>query len=64
MTTEQFGQKLLVNRNLSALESRQFPFIVIDQDDLMTEVGKTGSCDQSNVPRTNDGDPHVSDSLD
>ena len=46
---QQFREKLLVNRDLSTVERRQFVLIVVNQDDLMAHVGKARPSHQSDV---------------
>jgi hypothetical protein len=47
-----------VNRNLSASQCLEFLLIVIDEYDLMTEIGETGSRYQSDISRSHYRDLH------
>jgi hypothetical protein len=33
-----------VDGNLSVVEGRQFTLVVVDENDVMTEVGEAGTC--------------------
>ena len=59
MAVQQLRQKLLVDGNLAILERRQFALVVIDQDDVVSKVRKTGACHQPDVSGAYDRDPHV-----
>ena len=59
VAAQKFGQKFLVDGNLAVFEGGQFALIVVDQNDVVTEVGKAGACHQSYVSGTDDSDPHV-----
>jgi hypothetical protein len=47
---------------LAVFQSGELALIVIDKNDVMTEVGEAGACDQPDVSGTNNSDPHVSNS--
>ena len=40
VATQQFGQEFFVNRHLTVAQRSQFLLVIVDQDDVMTEVGK------------------------
>jgi hypothetical protein len=42
-----------VDRNLAGLERIHFPRIVIDADNIVTHVSKTGARDEANITGTN-----------
>ena len=58
MASEKFRQEFFVDGDFAAFQRRQFLLIVVDQDDIVSEISETGACDQSNVPRTHNGDAH------
>jgi len=64
VTAQQLGQEVFVDGDLAILEGGQFTFVVVDENDVMTKVGKAGASHQSYVSGTNHSDPHVSNSLD
>ena len=43
MAAQEFGKKVFVDGNLSVHEGGQFTFVVVDENDVMTEVGKAGA---------------------
>ena len=49
MALQQFGQELLVNRDLPAVERSQFLLVVVHQDDLVAHVRKTCSGHQADI---------------
>src|SRR6516164_10838068 len=49
MALEQFGQKILVNGDLSRLQRFEFLSVVVDQDDLVTEIGEASAGHKSDV---------------
>ena len=59
MAVQKFGQKLLMNGNFAVPQRSQFLLVVVDQDDVVTEIGETSACDQSYISRTDDSNPHV-----
>ena len=62
MAAQQFREEFFVDRDLAILQGVELGFVVIDDDDLMTEVGETRARDQAYVSRTNYCNAHVSDS--
>ena len=59
MAAQQFGQKIFVDGNLAVLERGQFALIIVDENDVVAEVGEAGACNQPHVSGTNDSDAHV-----
>jgi hypothetical protein len=55
---QQFGKKIFVDRHFAAIQRSEFILIVIDDNDVVAEVGKAGPCDQSNVSRTDNCNLH------
>ena len=49
MTSQQFGQKLLVDRGLPSLQSRHFLQIPVDTDNAMPQLGETERRNQAHV---------------
>jgi hypothetical protein len=45
--------------NLPVAEGGEFSLIVVDEDDVMSEVGEACPCDQAYVSRTHYGNLHV-----
>ena len=58
MAGEELGEKFFVNGDFAGAKSLELLLVVIDQNDLMPEVGETGTCNQTNVSRTDDCDAH------
>jgi hypothetical protein len=52
MPIQQLGQKFFVDGNLTTAERGQLFLIVVDKDNLVPQIGETGSCDQADVSRT------------
>lgn len=48
-----FFESGFVNRNLTSLQCLNLARVVIDTDDMMTDVGKTRAGDKANVSGTN-----------
>jgi hypothetical protein len=42
-----------VDRNFASLERFDFPRVVIDADDIVTDIGETGARDEANITGTN-----------
>ena len=63
MTVQKFRKKIFMNGDLPVFERRKFALIVVDQYDVMTQIGEAGARDQSHVSGTNHSNPHVSNSL-
>jgi len=59
MATEQFRQKILVNRNLPISQRSQFPIVIIDDYDLMPQVRQARTRHQTHIARTYDCDAHT-----
>ena len=51
-------QESLVNRYFAIAQSRQLLLIVVDQDDIVSEIGKTRARHQPNVSRTHHRNLH------
>ena len=49
MTLQQLGKKVLMNGNLTGIQSSQLLMIVVNQDNFVAEVGETPPCHQSHV---------------
>ena len=49
MAAEQFGQEFLMNGDLAVTQRGQFLLIVVDQDDVVAEVGKARAGYEPNV---------------
>ena len=47
-----------VDGNLARLERLDFSRIVIDADDVVADVGKTGAGDETDITGADDGDIH------
>jgi hypothetical protein len=45
--------------NLPVAQGSEFPLIVVDEDDVVSEVGEASSRDQAYVSRTHYGNLHV-----
>ena len=58
MALEQFRQKLFVDGDFAGVQRSQFLLIVVDQDDVMAQIGEACACDQPNIPGTYNGDAH------
>ena len=54
MTLQQIRQKLLIDRDFSALQSRHPIGVIINARDLMAQFGETGCRNQANIARAND----------
>jgi len=63
MPPEKFGKKLLVDGNYATLQQVQLLLVIIDQDDLMSEIRKASTRNQPHVPRTDNGYLHSLNSL-
>jgi len=48
-----------MDRYLAIFQRSQFPFVVVDKDDVMSEVRKTRPCYQAYISGAYDSDPHV-----
>ena len=44
---------------LAVSERRQLGWIVVHQNDVVSEIGKASACHQANISRTHYRDPHV-----
>jgi hypothetical protein len=42
---QKLGEKIFVYRDLTVFESRQFAFVVVDENDVVAEVGEAGASD-------------------
>jgi hypothetical protein len=49
MTLEQFGQKILVDRDLTAIERCEFLVVIVHDNYVVTEIGEAGAGHQSHV---------------
>jgi hypothetical protein len=63
MPRQQFGQKALVNRHFAASERGDFFLVIIDEDNLVPEIGETNSSHQANISGTNYCDAHIEPAL-
>ena len=57
--SQEFREKFLMDGNLAILQRGQFLLIVVHENDIVSEVGKTSARHQSYVSRTYNRDPHV-----
>jgi hypothetical protein len=48
-----------VDGYLAVSERRQLGWIVVHQNDVVSEIGKASACHQANISRTHYRDPHV-----
>src|SRR5437870_3231117 len=58
MTPEQFRQKILMNRNLASFQGRELLFIIVNQNDFMSQVGKARPGHEPNVSRSHNRNMH------
>src|SRR5207237_5151383 len=52
MTPEQFRQKIFMNRNLASFQGRELLFIIVNQNDFMSQVGKARPGQDANTSRS------------
>ncbi len=58
---DDFFETGFVNGNFAGLQRSDFARIVIDADDVMAHIGKTGAGDEANVSRPYNGNIHAVD---
>jgi hypothetical protein len=58
VTAKEFRQELLVDRTLAGMQRRQLRLVIVDKNNVVTEIGKAGARDQSYVSGTYDSDAH------
>src|SRR5665213_2919378 len=56
---DEFFQAGFVNGNATGLEHFYFGRVIVHADDMVADLGKTGSRDQSNIAGANDGELHL-----
>jgi hypothetical protein len=58
MARQQLRQELLMNGHMPRLQRRKLFVVVIDYDDVMTKIRKTGPRDQPDISRTHNRNAH------
>src|SRR4029077_9178288 len=47
-----------MNGHFAILQGGEFSLVIVDKDDVVTQVCETSSCNQSNITRTYNSDSH------
>ena len=55
MACQQFGEKLLVDRYFATIQHGDLTLVVVDRNNLVSEFGKTGGGDQTDISGANNG---------
>ena len=58
MALQQFGKKIFVDWNFAGPQRLQLLLVVVDQNDVVSEIGKTSPGHQSNIARTHHRNVH------